>query len=76
MKALYVWKNFFSDLDVLEEKKGEKIAYFHQLHTVYKSGSKLVKIFRLFLKIYGFSFAWLQKTIITILLLILFSNPD
>ena len=47
-------KNFFSDLDVLEEKKGEKIAYSHQLHTGYKSGSKMVEIFRLFLKIYSF----------------------
>ena len=40
-------EKLFSDLDVLEEKKGEKIAYSHQLHTGYKSGSKLVTILRL-----------------------------
>ena len=37
------YKKRFNDQDVLEEKMGEKIAYSHQLHTDYKSGSKFVE---------------------------------
>ena len=44
------YKKSFSDQDVLGEKKGEKIAYSHQLHTDYKSGSKFFESLRYLLK--------------------------
>ena len=44
------YKKSFSDQDVLGEKKGEKIAYSHQLHTGYKSGSKFFESLRYLLK--------------------------
>ena len=44
------YKKCFSDRDVIEEKKGEKIAYSHQLHTDYKSGSKFGEFLRYLLK--------------------------
>ena len=43
------YKKRFNDQDVLEEKMDEKIAYSHQLHTDYKSGSKFVESMGFFL---------------------------